>query len=81
MRSTDLFSKMTNYIFEDKNMGEVPIGKLVCLARTYKKHALEMNSDIPKEPALFLKPASAVIFDGDTIIIPEVSNDCISAKV
>lgn len=71
---------MTNYIFKDKNIGEVPIGKLICLARTYKKHAKEMNSEIPKEPALFLKPASAVIFDGDSIIIPKMSK-CIHHEV
>jgi len=71
---------MTNYIFRDKNIREVPIGKLVCLARTYKKHAEEMNSEIPKKPALFLKPASSVIFDGDSIIIPKMSK-CIHHEV
>jgi 2-keto-4-pentenoate hydratase/2-oxohepta-3-ene-1,7-dioic acid hydratase in catechol pathway len=71
---------MTYYIFEDKKVGKVPIGKLVCLARTYKKHALEMKSDIPKEPALFLKPASAVIFNKESIVIPEMSK-CIHHEV
>ena len=36
-------------------------------------HAKEMKSDIPKEPILFLKPSSAIIFDGDTIQIPNMS--------
>jgi len=64
---------MTNYIFKDGIKRDITIGKLVCLARTYKKHAEEMDSDIPKEPLLFLKPASSVIFNGDTIKIPEIS--------
>lgn len=75
-----MFLNMTKYIFKGKNIGEVYIGKLVCLARTYKKHAEEMYSDIPKEPFLFLKPASAVIFDGDSIVIPKMSK-CIHHEV
>ena len=59
--------KINNY----KN--ELKIGKLVCLARTYKKHAEERNSNIPKEPILFLKPASSVIFNGESIVIPKIS--------
>lgn len=71
---------MKNYIFKDGVERNIAIGKLVCLARTYKKHAQEMNSDIPKEPLLFLKPASSVIFNGDTIRIPKISN-CIHHEV
>jgi 2-keto-4-pentenoate hydratase/2-oxohepta-3-ene-1,7-dioic acid hydratase in catechol pathway len=64
---------MTNYIFKDRNKRDLSIGKLVCLARSYKKHAQEMNSEIPKEPVIFLKPASSVIFNGDAIKIPKMS--------
>ena len=64
---------MTNYIFQDKTQRKIRIGKLVCLARTYKKHAKEMKSDVTKEPILFLKPASAVIFNEDSVIIPKIS--------
>jgi 2-keto-4-pentenoate hydratase/2-oxohepta-3-ene-1,7-dioic acid hydratase in catechol pathway len=64
---------MSNYIFKNKNKIELSIGKIVCLARSYKKHAKEMNSEIPKEPVIFLKPASSVIFNGGTIEIPNVS--------
>jgi len=71
---------MTNYkIKNNKNMN-VKIGKLVCLARTYKKHAEEMNSELPKEPLLFLKPNSSVIFNGETIKIPKMSK-CIHHEV
>ena len=64
---------MIKYIFKDGIKKDLTIGKIVCLARSYKKHAQEMNSDIPKEPVIFLKPASSVIFNGGTIIIPKMS--------
>ena len=71
---------MIHYIFKDKVERDITIGKLVCLARSYKKHAQEMNSDIPKEPIFFLKPASSVIFNGGTIKIPKMSK-CIHHEV
>jgi len=71
---------MTEYIFKDSAVKNAPIGKLVCLARTYKKHAEEMNSDVTKDPLLFLKPASSVIFDGGSIIIPKMSK-CLHHEV
>ena len=71
---------MNYYIFKDGIQRNIPIGKLVCLARTYKKHAEEMDSDIPKMPLMFLKPASSVIFNGETIKIPEMSK-CIHHEV
>ena len=64
---------MINYVFKDKKVRKISIGKLVCLAKTYKKHAEEMNSDVTEEPLLFLKPSSSVIFDGDSIIVPKRS--------
>ena len=71
---------MTDYIFKDSIVKTVPIGKLVCLARTYKKHADEMNTTVTEDPLLFLKPASSVIFDGGTIIIPKMSK-CLHHEV
>ena len=52
---------------------KITIGKIICLARTYKKHAQEMQSEIPKQPLLFLKPESAIIFDNDSIIFPKMA--------
>lgn len=71
---------MTNYIFKDGSVRNVTIGKLVCLARTYKKHAEEMNSEVTENPLLFLKPASSVIFNGGSIIIPKTSK-CLHHEV
>jgi 2-keto-4-pentenoate hydratase/2-oxohepta-3-ene-1,7-dioic acid hydratase in catechol pathway len=64
---------MLEYLFEKDIDKKLQIGKIVCLARTYHKHAEEMNTKATKEPLLFLKPSTAVIFDGDSIIIPEMS--------
>ncbi|MCK5031234.1 MAG: fumarylacetoacetate hydrolase family protein [Thermoplasmatales archaeon] len=71
---------MTNYILKDDNRKNVPIGKLICLARTYKKHAEEMHTDVTDDPLLFLKPASSVIFNGESIIIPSMSQ-CLHHEV
>jgi len=71
---------MVNYRFKDGFKKDLSVGKIVCLARTYRKHAEEMNSNVTDEPLLFLKPASSVIFDGESIIIPKVSN-CLHHEV
>ena len=35
-------------------------GKVVCVGRNYRDHALELGNDIPAHPLLFIKPASAL---------------------
>ncbi len=45
-------------------------GKIVCVGRNYPAHAWEMGKTPPKEPLLFFKPPSALIGDGETILIP-----------
>lgn len=64
---------MPNYIFKEDINKKLQIGKLVCLARTYKKHAEEMNTKTTEKPLLFLKPSTSVIFDGGSIVIPSIS--------
>lgn len=72
---------MKYYRFYDKSFKQrIPVGKIVCLARTYKKHAEEMNTIITKDPLVFLKPASSVIFNGESIVKPEKSN-CLHHEV
>jgi 2-keto-4-pentenoate hydratase/2-oxohepta-3-ene-1,7-dioic acid hydratase in catechol pathway len=55
---------------------EFPIGKIVCLARNYAEHARELGNETPAAPVLFMKPASSVIGDGDTVRIPAYSQEC-----
>ena len=48
----------------------IRIGKIVCVGRNYIGHAREMNSPVPDEPILFLKPSTSIIHDEGTILIP-----------
>jgi len=48
-------------------------GKIVCVGRNYVEHAKELGNVVPDRPLLFLKPPSAVIGDGETIVLPEAS--------
>lgn len=54
---------------------EFPIGKIICVGRNYVEHIQELGNEIPEKPVIFLKPASAVIYSGDTIKYPDFSND------
>jgi 2-keto-4-pentenoate hydratase/2-oxohepta-3-ene-1,7-dioic acid hydratase in catechol pathway len=47
--------------------------KIVCVGRNYAEHAAELGNEVPKEPMLFLKAPSAVVFDGEAIVIPPQS--------
>jgi len=64
---------MKYYRFQEKTKNNLQIGKIICLARTYRNHAREMKTDITKKPLLFLKPASSIIFDKQSVIIPNTS--------
>jgi 2-keto-4-pentenoate hydratase/2-oxohepta-3-ene-1,7-dioic acid hydratase in catechol pathway len=48
--------------------------KIVCVGRNYADHAKELGNEVPKAPLLFLKPPSAIIGDGDTIVLPAASS-------
>ena len=45
------------------------MGKILCLGRNYVEHAKEMHSEVPTRPVIFLKPATALIRDGEDIVI------------
>lgn len=47
--------------------------KIVCVGRNYAEHAAELGNAVPTEPLLFLKAPSAVIANGETIVIPPQS--------
>ncbi len=48
--------------------------KIVCVGRNYRDHAKELGNDVPLEPLLFLKPPSAIIGDGEAILLPPASS-------
>lgn len=49
-------------------------GKIVCVGRNYREHAKELGNEVPKEPLIFLKPPSSVIWEGEPIELPAVSS-------
>ncbi|HYM59602.1 MAG TPA: fumarylacetoacetate hydrolase family protein [Thermoanaerobaculia bacterium] len=48
-------------------------GKIVAVGRNYADHAKELGNDAPPEPIIFLKPPSALLPPGGTIIRPAAS--------
>jgi len=55
-------------------LAPVEPSKIVCIGRNYAAHAKELGSDVPKEPLLFLKPPSALLATGGTIVLPRESS-------
>jgi 2-keto-4-pentenoate hydratase/2-oxohepta-3-ene-1,7-dioic acid hydratase in catechol pathway len=47
--------------------------KIVCVGRNYADHAKELGNDAPTEPIIFLKPVSALLAPGGTIVRPAAS--------
>jgi 2-keto-4-pentenoate hydratase/2-oxohepta-3-ene-1,7-dioic acid hydratase in catechol pathway len=48
-------------------------GKIVCVGRNYREHAKELGNEVPKEPLLFLKPPSSVVWNGEPVTLPRAS--------
>lgn len=56
-----------------KLLSPVAPSKIVCVGRNYAEHATELGNEVPKEPMLFLKAPSAIITEGEAIVIPRQS--------
>jgi 2-keto-4-pentenoate hydratase/2-oxohepta-3-ene-1,7-dioic acid hydratase in catechol pathway len=54
-----------------------PLGvpKIVCVGRNYREHAVEMKAEVPRDPVLFLKPATAIVHSGENIVLPSFSRE------
>jgi 2-keto-4-pentenoate hydratase/2-oxohepta-3-ene-1,7-dioic acid hydratase in catechol pathway len=48
--------------------------KVIGIGRNYVEHARELGNDIPAVPVIFFKPTTSLIGTGDTILLPNVSN-------
>lgn len=44
--------------------------KIICVGLNFREHAAEMSMPLPERPAFFLKPPSALIGNGQTILLP-----------
>jgi 2-keto-4-pentenoate hydratase/2-oxohepta-3-ene-1,7-dioic acid hydratase in catechol pathway len=49
------------------------VTKIVAVGRNYAAHAAEHGNEVPSQPLIFLKPPSAVIGPGESIICPPQS--------
>jgi 2-keto-4-pentenoate hydratase/2-oxohepta-3-ene-1,7-dioic acid hydratase in catechol pathway len=50
-----------------------PPSKIIAVGLNYRSHAAELGMPVADEPVLFLKPPSAVIGSGETIVLPPQS--------
>ena len=48
--------------------------KVVAVGLNYAKHAGEMKEELPENPKLFMKPSTAVLAPGGTIIYPKAAS-------
>jgi 2-keto-4-pentenoate hydratase/2-oxohepta-3-ene-1,7-dioic acid hydratase in catechol pathway len=63
---------MSRVLFRGSNKS-LEVRKIFCLGRNYAAHAKEMNSAVPESPVVFLKPATALIHDNGTVVLPGFS--------
>lgn len=49
--------------------------KIICIGRNYREHIRELNSEVPGEPVIFMKPDSALLRNNDPFYIPDFSRD------
>ena len=57
-----------------RDLSEIHPTKIICIGRNYADHARELGNEAPAEPLLFLKPPSALLASGGTIVRPAISN-------
>jgi 2-keto-4-pentenoate hydratase/2-oxohepta-3-ene-1,7-dioic acid hydratase in catechol pathway len=54
-------------------LAPVTPSKIICLGHNYSDHARELNAELPTLPLLFMKPPSSLIANGETILLPNQS--------
>lgn len=52
---------------------DLEVGTIFCIGRNYAEHAAELGNPVPASPIVFLKPRSAISFDGTSIVLPRSS--------
>lgn len=80
LRGDPIFSevKLSGEVFELDEVRllspVIPRSKVVCVGKNYRDHAAEMDSEVPSEPLLFIKPNTSVIGPDDPIVLPNWSH-------
>lgn len=49
--------------------------KVMCVGKNYEDHASEMGSEVPDEPHIFMKPATAVVGTNANVVYPTLSHE------
>lgn len=50
-------------------------GKIICVGRNYIEHIQEMEAERTKEPVLFLKPSTSILYESEPIVLPGFSKN------
>lgn len=50
---------------------DLPLSKAVCVGRNYAAHAKELGNEVPSEPLLFMKPATAFCSLEKPLVLPK----------
>ena len=68
-----------SYIVLKNSKEKISVSKILCVGANYTDHIAEMNPgkepELPKEPVIFMKPPSAIIHDGESIVFPPVPSE------
>jgi 2-keto-4-pentenoate hydratase/2-oxohepta-3-ene-1,7-dioic acid hydratase in catechol pathway len=64
---------MKSIRFADGEM--FPVGKILCLGRNYPEHIKEMKAEPSMTPVVFIKPSTALVEDGGSVVVPSISRD------
>jgi 2-keto-4-pentenoate hydratase/2-oxohepta-3-ene-1,7-dioic acid hydratase in catechol pathway len=65
---------IVTYITFGPNRERIPVNTVYCIGKNYAEHAQEMNSSVPDEPVVFIKPATAVVDGNMPIVLPEINS-------
>lgn len=49
--------------------------KFICIGRNYVEHAKELGNEVPEEPVIFMKPASALLLNNMPFYYPSFTKD------
>jgi len=49
--------------------------KVMCVGKNYEDHAAEFNGEVPDEPLIFMKPATAVVGTNANVVYPAITNE------